>query len=173
MPISGTYSEHDGNPIVRFERTFPHPPEAVWRAVTEPERLEQWFPTTVEFDELRVGEPIRFAFTHGDYPTLSGEIREVSPPRRLVFTWGDDLLTFELAPAEEGAACRLAFSVALDSAEKAARDAAGWEGCLDGLAELVAARSPQRPPDPELWRAYYAEYERAGLPARAPIPNAL
>ncbi len=64
---------------------------------------------------------------------MSGEVVEVDPQRRLVFTWSEDRLTFELEPREDGAACRLAFSVMLDGAEKAARDSAGWEVCLGAL----------------------------------------
>ncbi len=37
---------------VRFSRRLPHPPEKVWRALTEAEHLAAWFPTTVE-GELR------------------------------------------------------------------------------------------------------------------------
>lgn len=73
MRITGTYEQLDGQPVVRFERTFPHPVEAVWAAVTDPTALEQWFPTTVEFTELRPGEPIAFRFA---------EVVGGRPPRR-------------------------------------------------------------------------------------------
>lgn len=171
MPISGSYDDRDGQPTIRFQRTFPHPPAAVWAAVSEPGRLEDWFPTTVEFARLRAGEPISFRFAQLDFPPLSGEIREVDAPRRFAFTWGDDLLSFELEPAEGGAACRLSFTVVLDDAGKAARDGAGWEDCLDMLAELVAGATPRRPSDRIRWRGYYEEYQRAGAPATAPIPD--
>jgi Activator of Hsp90 ATPase homolog 1-like protein len=102
---------------------------------------------------------------------MSGELKEVSPPSRLVFSWGDDLLTFELSEAEGGAACRLAFSVRLDSADKAARDAAGWDDCLDMLEEVVAGTAPRRRSDMTRWQGYYDEYKRRGLPASAAIPK--
>ena len=44
----GTYIEHDGRPAVRFRRTYPHPIQRVWAAVTEPEELSHWFPAAVE-----------------------------------------------------------------------------------------------------------------------------
>ncbi|HEY6524057.1 MAG TPA: hypothetical protein VIY10_09835, partial [Solirubrobacteraceae bacterium] len=94
-----------------------------------------------------------------------------SPPRRLSFTWGDDVLTFELEERDAGAACRLAFSVVLDSADKAARDSAGWDDCLDLLDRVVAGETPKRPFKPESWRARYDEYKRQGFPATAPIPD--
>jgi uncharacterized protein YndB with AHSA1/START domain len=172
MPGTGSYEQINGSPVVRFERTFPHPASAVWAAVTEPARLAEWFPTTVQFGTLRAGEPITFRFPEDRYPAMAGVLREVTPPRRLVFTWGDDVLTFELDPRDGGAACRLAFSVVLDSADKAARDAAGWDERLDVLDEVLAGDAPQRPSSSRArWQAYYDEYRRRGLPASAPIPE--
>jgi uncharacterized protein YndB with AHSA1/START domain len=171
MPTTGRYEHIDGSPVVRFERTFPHAVEAVWDAVTDPRRLEQWFPTTVEFGALATGAPITFRFAQGGYPPMSGVIVVVEPQRRLIFTWGDDELTFELEPRDGGSACRLRFSVVLDSADKAARDSVGWEGCLDGLGDVVAGRAPERPAPDGRWKAHYEEYRRMGLPATAPIPD--
>jgi uncharacterized protein YndB with AHSA1/START domain len=168
---TGRYEQVDGLPVLRFERTFPHPVSVVWEAVTDPAHLEQWFPTTVEFSELRAGAPIGFRFAQDAYPPMTGEVREVNAPRRLVFTWGDDELTFELSEHDDGAACRLAFSVVLDSADKAARDGAGWDDCLDNLEVVVAGGHPERPSSDERWREYYEAYKRRGLPATAEIPG--
>jgi hypothetical protein len=63
------------------------------------------------------------------------------------------------------------FSVVLDSADKAARDAAGWDERLEVLDEVVAGDARQRPPSPARWQAYYDEYRGRGLPASAPIPE--
>src|SRR6202012_1435765 len=133
--------------------------------------LATWFPTTVEYGELRAGQPITFRFEGDRYPPLSGAFREVRPPHRLSFTWGDDVLTFELEDRDGGAACRLSFSVVLDSADKAARDAAGWDDCLDTLGTVVAEQTPSRPGMSDSWRARYDEYKRKGFPATAPIPQ--
>ena len=50
----------DGRPTVRVERRYPHPIDKVWRAVTTPEHLGQWFPSPVELD-LRPGGTMRFS----------------------------------------------------------------------------------------------------------------
>ena len=172
MPnATGSYEEIDGRPVVRFERTFPHAVERVWDAITDPDRLAQWFPTTVEFEQLRAGAPIAFRFAEDAYPPMSGEFREVTPPRRLSFTWGDDVLTFELVEREGGAVCRLSFDVVLDSADKAARDAAGWDDCLDMLTLVASGEAPARPYRSGSWRARYDQYKEHGFPASAPIPQ--
>jgi uncharacterized protein YndB with AHSA1/START domain len=171
MPTTGSYEQVEGRPLVRFERTFPHPVAAVWDAVTDPRRLAQWFPTSVEFDALRADEQITFRFAEDRYPAMRGVFREVRAPERLVFTWGDDELTFELAEAGGGSGCRLSLSVALDAADKACRDAAGWEQCLDMLAIVAGGEEPERPWPTDSWRDYYDEYKRRGLPATAPIPE--
>lgn len=170
METSGTYHD-DGQPTIRFARTFPHPPVAVWEAISRPARLQTWFPTTVEFGELRAGEPIDFHFTQIDIEPMRGEFREVDAPHRLSFTWGADLLTFELTPTPAGDATRLEFTVALDAAGKAARDGAGWEQCLDVLGDALdgAAARPSRQPGG--WQGYYDEYRRRGFPATAEIPE--
>jgi uncharacterized protein YndB with AHSA1/START domain len=170
MPTAtGSYEQIDGSPVVRFERTYPHPVSAVWDAVTDPARLASWFPTTVEFDALRVDAPITFRFPEDRYPPMSGVFREVRAPERLSFTWGDDVLTFALQEREGGIACRLSFSVVLDSADKAARDAAGWDDCLDMLDLVVAGETPERPSESERWQTRYDTYKRRGFPADAPM----
>lgn len=173
MPVTGRYQTVEDRPVVRFERTFPHPVNEVWEAITGPSRLAQWFPTTVEFEALAPGAPIRFEFAGLELPPMSGEVRVVDPPHELVFTWGEDELSFELHSRDAGAGCRLLFTVVLDGAEKAARDAAGWDVCLDGL-EMVAAGGPGTRPGnspADGWRGYYEEYRRRGVPASAPIPE--
>lgn len=172
MPnATGTYEQIDGRPVVRFERTFPDPVSRLWEAITDPAQLGQWFPTAVEYGELAPGGPITFRFAEDRYPAMSGQFLEVDPPRRLSFTWADDVLTFELEEREGGAACRLAFSVALDTADKAARDAAGWDDCLDMLATVVAGTTAERPWKSESWQTRYDEYKSQGFPATAPIPE--
>jgi uncharacterized protein YndB with AHSA1/START domain len=164
MPTpTGQYAQRDGTPTVRFERTFSRPVAEVWAAITDPDRLARWFPTSVEFSSLRPGSPIEFRFVDDAYPPLAGEFREVSAPQALSFTWGEDLLTFRLTEADEGEVCRLRFAVALDAAGKAARDAAGWDVCLDGLATTLAGGLERRPVAEGAWADYYAQYQAAGL----------
>lgn len=132
----------DGRPTVRVEREFPHPIEKVWRAVTKPEHLGQWFPSPVEVD-LRPGGEMRFSAFDGD-AGAAGTVEVVDAPRRLTFTWGSDRLTFELAPSVGGT--RYALTHTFDDRFGAPSFAAGWDVCLAGLRSVLSGE-PLPPPD--------------------------
>jgi hypothetical protein len=87
------------------------------------------------------------------------------------FSWGGDHLRFELKPSASGDATELRFTVLLDATDKAARDAAGWHQCLDGLDQVLSGDAELRANVPDQWRAYYAEYERRGVPTGALVPD--
>ena len=114
-----------------FTRRLPHPPEKVWRALTEPEHLSAWFPADI-VGERRVGAPLEFVFREDEGPTLPGELRVFEPCTLLEFTWDDEVLRFELAPGDEGGTV-LRFVNTFGELGKAARDATGWHVCLDAL----------------------------------------
>jgi len=167
--MHGIYSTVDDRQALTFERRLAHSAERVWRAVTDPAELAHWFPSTVSGEMTRGGR-LTFAFADGD-PELDGEVVELDPPRRLAFTFGDDVLRIELAPAGEG--CVLRFTCLFDDAERASRDAAGWHVCLDRLEQHLGGaptKAPTSDATPD-WRALYAEYQRRGLPAGAPVPG--
>jgi uncharacterized protein YndB with AHSA1/START domain len=162
--MHGTYETIDDRPALRFERRLNHPVERVWRAISEPEELKAWFPSTVS-GEIAPGASLTFTFEQGEAPAMHGEVTEHDPPRRLAFYWGDDHLRFELEPAGDG--CLLRFTALLDARDKAARDAAGWHTCLDRLEAALAGAAA----GDDAWRELYAEYERRGLPTGAPVPS--
>jgi uncharacterized protein YndB with AHSA1/START domain len=154
---------------LRFERHLHHPVAKVWRAITDPSELAHWFPSAVEGD-MRTGSELTFRFEHMplDAPaTMTGSVTDYDPPRLLAFYWGDDHLRFELEPVDRDG-CLLRFTVVLDAEDKAARDAAGWHHCLDGLERHL---SEEPPAAGDSWREHYEEYSRRGLPTGAPVPD--
>jgi uncharacterized protein YndB with AHSA1/START domain len=167
----GSYITYDGRPAVRFERSYPYPIERVWAAVTRPEELAQWFPSTVSMDPREGGE-IRFS---GD-PNVDGSTGTVlafDPPQRLAFTWGGDELHFALA-ATGDAGCSLTLINVLDARDAAARNAAGWSVCLAQLTTLLTSGASAGPHSGDAagsWRSYYDAYLADGLPAGAFIPG--
>lgn len=60
------------------------PVDVVWRVVTEPEQIKQWFTDQAEVD-LRVGGRGGLRFPSGDSYEL--QIEAVEPPRRFAFRW--------------------------------------------------------------------------------------
>jgi uncharacterized protein YndB with AHSA1/START domain len=69
----------DGRYRLRFTRSLAHPQETVWRAITEPEHLAHWFPTTIEGDRAP-GASLRFSFPGGEAPPFEGEMLAYEPP---------------------------------------------------------------------------------------------
>ena len=124
---------------LRFTRTLPHPPEKVWRALTEAEHLAAWFPAEIH-GERAAGASLRFVFSEGEGPPSDGEMIVFDPPSLLEFRWGDELLRFELE-AREGETF-LTFLNTFDELGKAARDAAGWHACLDLLGYHLDGEEP-------------------------------
>jgi activator of Hsp90 ATPase-like protein len=105
----------EDGPRLRFERRYDQPVERVWRALTEPGELSQWFPS---------GEPL--------------EVTESDEPRLLVGTWFGDELRFELQPDGDG--CLLTFTHAFADRDTSARSAAGWDRCFMRLAALFEGK---------------------------------
>ena len=66
---------------------FPASPAEVWEALTEPERLEEWFANEVSLDARPGGEGI---FRWGDGDERRAIVRELEPEERLVLDWEDN-----------------------------------------------------------------------------------
>jgi uncharacterized protein YndB with AHSA1/START domain len=73
--------------MIEREIVLPSPREDVWEALTEPERLEDWFANDVDLD-LRPGGGARFRWSNGE--ERHAVVTEVEPERRLVFEWEDE-----------------------------------------------------------------------------------
>ena len=150
----------NGRPTVRLERELVDPPSVVWKALTDREQLRSWFPcdVIVEGGVWKVGASISFPFPPDVIDmTLTGEVLELDEPSRLAYTWGDDTLRFELR--ESGSGTLLVLFNEL-SASGAARNAAGWDDCLDRLVG--------RPVSSDAWRTHFVEYQRAFEPVLGP-----
>jgi uncharacterized protein YndB with AHSA1/START domain len=73
--------------MIRREIVLPAPRDDVWDALTEPERLAEWFANDVELD-LRPGGGVSFRWSNGE--ERHATVTEVDPERRLAFEWDDD-----------------------------------------------------------------------------------
>lgn len=97
---------------ISFEFDLPHPPEKVWRALTEPALLAEWLlPVT----GLKLEPGAAFTFKTDPYPGWEGwdgvftcRILEIETHRKLSYTWAagyvdlDTVVTFTLTPTASG-----------------------------------------------------------------------
>jgi uncharacterized protein YndB with AHSA1/START domain len=173
MNTYGTIERSGDKTRVRFERRLSHPVDGVWRAITDRNELRQWFPQDVDL-VLEPGAKLRFEFREEDKPDpadvpgleeipdfFDGEVLEVDPHHRLSYTWGTDVLTFELTPDGDGT--RLVLTATFEPDEvKEPRDAAGWHVCLDALgAHVEGGPAPAK----DAWQPIYEEYVERFKPA--------
>lgn len=130
---------------VQVRRHFDYPPERVFDAWLDPATAGRWLFATpagqmlrVEID-ARVGGRFTIVERRGERDdTHVGEYLEIDRPRRLVFSFGDNLafdattVTVEITPAPGG--CDLVLTHTGVGAEWGDQTNAGWTGILEGLA---------------------------------------
>ena len=152
---TGTLSPAGDRWQLRFTRELAHPAEKVWRAITEPEHLEAWFPDTL-VGRLEPGAALRFETGMEGIEPFDGEVLAMEPPALLELRWGTDHLRFEIAPRGDGA-CTLTLTDTFDEQGKAARDGAGWHVCLDKLEHDLDGTRPGWE-DGDHWRDVHPRY---------------
>jgi uncharacterized protein YndB with AHSA1/START domain len=130
---------------VIVEREFPHPPEKIWRALTEPHLIEEWLMKN-DFKPI-VGQ--RFNL-RGDWGgVLDCEVLQIEAHKALSYTWNfqhDDpafnlqsVVTFTLTPTSAGTRLRMeqaGFHPDQKQAYGGAR--AGWEQFYTILEQVLA-----------------------------------
>jgi uncharacterized protein YndB with AHSA1/START domain len=155
----------DGRWQIRFTRTLQHPPEKVWRALTEPQELAKWFPTTIEGERVP-GAPLRFSFPQGQAPPMDGEMLAFEPESVMELRWGPDIIRIELHPVDEGS--ELTLVDILEDRGKAARDGAGWHVCLDSV-EAALRGEPAPREGMSRWQEVHRHYVESFGPEAARI----
>lgn len=136
----------------RVTRTISAPPEAVFRAWTEPERIRQWScPPGGTIRESQVdlapGGAYRLLIEAegGTFHTAYGVYREIDPPERLVYTWdweeaasavGETLVTVEFVA--DGSSTEVTVThEGFPAAEAAEGHRLGWTWSLGRLEDLL------------------------------------
>ncbi|QEL24073.1 SRPBCC domain-containing protein [Bosea sp. F3-2] len=123
---------------VIVEREFPHPPEKLWRALTQPHLIAEWLMKN-DFKPV-VGH--RFDFS-AEWGAVSCEVLEIEPARTLSYSWGDHelktVVTWTLTPAGAGTALRMEQTGFRENQPRYFQGArAGWPRFLAALEELLA-----------------------------------
>jgi uncharacterized protein YndB with AHSA1/START domain len=123
---------------VVIEREMPHPPEKVWRALTQPHLIEEWLLKN-DFTPV-VGH--RFNL-RADWGRVEGEVLAVEPNRTLSYTWGDhdleSVVTWTLTPTSTGTHLRMEQSGFRPDQPRYYHGAkSGWPKFLTNLEQVLA-----------------------------------
>ena len=127
---------------VVVEREIAHPPEKIWRALTQPHLIEEWLMKN-DFKPV-VGH--KFNLSRDATPeikvVIDCEVTEVEPNETLSYKWKafgtDTVVTFTLTPTASGTALRVeqsGFAADNKAAIKGAN--ASWRLFLKALDELL------------------------------------
>jgi uncharacterized protein YndB with AHSA1/START domain len=128
------------------------PLDVVWRVITEPDQIKQWFHSEVAELDLRTGGSGYLSWTDGAGYNL--KVEAVDPMRRFAFRWmrpegappdASNSMLVEFTLRSEGGRTHLKVvesgfdTIDWSKAEKASyaeEHTAGWDACLAGIAEL-------------------------------------
>ena len=127
---------------VVVEREIPHPPEKLWRALTQPQLIEEWLMK----NDFKPAVGHRFNL-RGEWGSC--EVLAVEPNRMLSYTWDfahDDaaynlksVVTFTLTPTNTGTHLRMEQSgFRPDQKQAFAGAGAGWREFFVKLEQVLA-----------------------------------
>ena len=149
--------------LIRFERTLPHSIDDVWSALTEPERLADWWPpfaTNVSVD-LREGGAMSFDWPDG--PVLEFRFLRIEPPTLLEHTHTSpgSWMRYELESAGEGTRLRATYFVPEPDVAIERGDIVGGHYGFDRLEAALAGRAA--PLDLDTFAGLQRRYAEYGL----------
>jgi uncharacterized protein YndB with AHSA1/START domain len=130
---------------VTVEREMPHPPEKLWRALTQPHLIEEWLMKN-DFAPT-IGHRFNLRGEWGG--VLDCEVLEIEPNKTLSYSWDfahDDpafalksVVTFTLTPTARGTLLRVEQAGFRPDQKQAFGGAKlGWQQFLGKLEELTA-----------------------------------
>jgi uncharacterized protein YndB with AHSA1/START domain len=126
-----------------IEREMPHPPEKIWRALTEGALITEWLMEN-DFQPI-VGHKFNFRAT--PVPNWNGvidcEVLVIEPNKQLSYTWGSmgmgSVVCWTLTPTKTGTLVRIEHS-GFGAGQEANYNGAkyGWQKFIGNLDKVVA-----------------------------------
>jgi len=106
------------DPPVVVEQTFSAPIDKVWRALTDPDWMRQWYFDNIPGFKAEPGFETRFLVSNEgrDFPHV-WKVTAAEPGRKLAYDWsydgyeGDAFVVFELSPQGSTTALKLTMTV--------------------------------------------------------------
>ncbi|MFB9978292.1 SRPBCC domain-containing protein [Mesorhizobium kowhaii] len=128
---------------VVVEREIPHPPEKIWRALTQPHLIEEWLMK----NDFKPVAGHRFNLRKDPQPDVSivvdCQVTAVEPNKTLSYTWQayglESVVTWTLMPTSTGTRLRMEQSGFRPDQEQAYRGATiGWRQYFANLNQVLA-----------------------------------
>jgi len=128
---------------VVIEKELPHPPEKVWRALTQTSLIKEWLMD----NDFQPAVGHKFQFRSTPMPNWNGiidsEVLVVDPNKKLSYSWGslglESVVTFTLTPTDAGTHIRMEQTGFRDDQEQAYKGATyGWQKFIGNLEQVIA-----------------------------------
>jgi len=135
-PACGAEVRKDGEKwTLILVRELRHPPQKVWKALTDPASLREWAPFDADGNLGTTGSTVKL--TAVGAPTLQvseTRVTRAEAPKLLEYNWGSQNLRWELEASGSGTRLTLWHNI---DRRFISMGAAGWHICLDVLDRLV------------------------------------
>ena len=123
---------------VVVERDIAHPPEKIWRALTQPHLIEEWLMK----NDFQPRVDHRFNL-RGDWGAVDCRVLEVEPNKTLSYTWDamglESVVTWTLTPTRTGTHLRMEQSGFRPDQQQAYQGANyGWQKFFANLEQVLA-----------------------------------
>jgi uncharacterized protein YndB with AHSA1/START domain len=123
---------------VIVEREMPHPPEKIWRALTQPHLIEEWLMK----NDFKPVVDHKFNLS-ADWGAVDCQVTAVEPNRTLAYTWAayglESIVTWTLTPTHTGTHLRMEQSGFRNDQEQAYKGAQfGWQKFFANLEQVLA-----------------------------------
>ncbi len=126
---------------VVIEREFPHPPEKIWRALTQPHLIAEWLMTNDFVAQMDHRFQLR-----GNWGAVDCKVTALDPYRKLAYRWDamglESVVTWTLTPTSHGTHLRMeqaGFKPDQNQAYGGAR--LGWQKFLGNLDQVLAQQA--------------------------------
>ena len=143
--IVESVSVEAGGRVLEFQRRLNAPPQAVWAALTEPEKVRQWYALITDYPVE--GKPMELQFENSNV-TVSTTVTRLIRPSVLEYTWNSQvpakapvslvgsIVHFELTPNDAGTLLTLDHIFQTDNVP-IPDVLGGWQVHLDELADKL------------------------------------